>query len=85
MKTLRLLPLVLGVVTCAAIGADKPVHVFILSGQSNMAGMKPAAGFLPEAKKLFADGEVVYIKVARGGAPSASGSRSGTRSRRKTS
>jgi hypothetical protein len=52
---------------CAA--ADKPVHVFILSGQSNMAGMNPQLGFEPEAKKLFPDAEVVYFKVARGGQP----------------
>jgi hypothetical protein len=56
-------------VSCVASAADKPVHLFILSGQSNMAGMNPEAGFVPEAKKLFADGEVVYIKVARGGQP----------------
>ena len=49
--------------------AAKPVHLFILSGQSNMAGMKPEAGFVPEANKLFADGEVVYVKVASGGVP----------------
>lgn len=49
--------------------ADKPIHLFILSGQSNMAGMKPEAGFVPEANKLFADGEVVYIKVSQGGQP----------------
>jgi len=49
--------------------AEKPVHVFILSGQSNMAGMKPATGFVPETKKLFADAEVIYFKVARGGQP----------------
>jgi hypothetical protein len=52
-----------------AIAAEKPVHLFILSGQSNMAGMKPEAGFVPEATKLFADGEVVYVKVAKGGQP----------------
>ncbi|MEM7014786.1 MAG: sialate O-acetylesterase, partial [Verrucomicrobiota bacterium] len=45
------------------------VHLFILSGQSNMAGMNPEAGFAPEAKELFADGEVVYMKIARGGQP----------------
>ena len=45
--------------------AEKPVHVFILSGQSNMAGMNPASGFVPETKKLFADAEVLYFKVAR--------------------
>lgn len=49
--------------------ADKPVHIFILSGQSNMAGMNPKAGFEPEAKKLFSDGEVIYLKVSRGGQP----------------
>ena len=38
---------------------DKPVHLFILSGQSNMAGMDPETGFMPEAKKLFGDEEVV--------------------------
>ena len=48
---------------------DKPIHVFIFSGQSNMAGMDPKTGFLPEAKKLFGVEEVVYIKVAKGGQP----------------
>lgn len=52
-----------------AHAADKPAHIFILSGQSNMAGMDPKAGFVPEAEKLFPDSEVVYFKVARGGQP----------------
>ena len=51
------------------VAADKPVHLFILSGQSNMQGMDPEAGFMPEAKKIFGDEEVVYIKVAKGGQP----------------
>ena len=51
------------------IAADKPVHLFILSGQSNMQGMDPETGFLPEAKKLFDGEQVVYIKVAKGGQP----------------
>ena len=49
--------------------AEKPVHLFILSGQSNMAGMNPKIGFQPEAKKLFPDADVVYIKIAQGGQP----------------
>ena len=49
--------------------ADKPVHLFILSGQSNMAGMNPKVGFEPEAAALFPDPTVKYIKVARGGQP----------------
>ena len=53
----------------SAAHADKPVHIFILSGQSNMAGMNPKIGFESEAEKLFADADVVYFKVARGGQP----------------
>jgi hypothetical protein len=52
-----------------AQAADKPVHLFILSGQSNMAGMNPKLGFEPEVAKLFPDADVPYIKVARGGQP----------------
>ena len=46
---------------------EKPFHLFILSGQSNMQGMKPEAGFVPEAEKLFSGSEVGYIKIAKGG------------------
>lgn len=56
-------------VSAMSVIQAKPVHIFILSGQSNMAGMKPEIGFLPEAKILFSDEEVVYIKVAKGGQP----------------
>ncbi len=51
------------------LAAEKPVHLFILSGQSNMAGMNPALGLVPEAKRLFPDQEVVFFKVAQGGKP----------------
>lgn len=68
-----LLSLVVLALLCAApLAAEekaKPWRLFILSGQSNMAGMKPEAGFVPEAKKLFPGEEVVYIKVAVGGQP----------------
>ena len=49
--------------------ADQGVHLFILSGQSNMARMKPETGFMTEANKLFGDEKVVFIKVAKGGQP----------------
>lgn len=49
--------------------ADKPAHLFILSGQSNMAGMNPKLGFEPEAAALFPNTDVAYIKVAAGGQP----------------
>ena len=56
--------------TASTIFAErKSVHVFILSGQSNMAKMNPEGGFVPEARKLFGSEEVVYFKVAKGGQP----------------
>ena len=48
---------------------EKPVHIFILSGQSNMAAMNPKSGFEDEAAKLFPDAEVRYFKLAAGGLP----------------
>ena len=48
--------------------ADKPAHLFILSGQSNMAGMNPKLGFEPEAAALFPNANVAYIQ-GRGGGP----------------
>ena len=52
-----------------ADAAPKPAHLFILSGQSNMAGMNPKVGFEPEAAKLFPDADTAYIKVAISGQP----------------
>lgn len=52
-----------------AHAAEKPSHLFILSGQSNMQGMNPKLGFEPETAKLFPDDDVAYIKIARGGQP----------------
>lgn len=52
-----------------ANAADKATHIFILTGQSNMQGMDPKAGFLPEAKTLFPNATIAHIKVARGGQP----------------
>jgi hypothetical protein len=52
-----------------ARGAE--THLFILSGQSNMAGLKEARdnSFLSELAKLLPDADVQHIKVARGGQP----------------
>ena len=69
MKTLPLLALLITTTAIANADTEEPVHLFILSGQSNMQGMDPETGFMPEAKKLFGDEEVDYIKVAKGGQP----------------
>ena len=64
-----LLSLALSAFLIVKAETEKPVHLFVLSGQSNMQGMDPETGFMPEAKKLFKDEKVVYIKVAKGGQP----------------
>jgi hypothetical protein len=51
-----------------ANAADK-VHLMILSGQSNMAGLNPALSFTPTVKKAFAGDEVIVVKSAQGGQP----------------
>ena len=55
MKTLALLTLILTASVFANAETESPVHLFILSGQSNMQGMDPETGFMTEATKLFGD------------------------------
>ena len=65
MKCLALLATLL--LPVAAQAGDR--HLFILSGQSNMAGLKPESAFLPELKKLLPDADIQHVKFARGGQP----------------
>lgn len=44
-------------------------HLFILSGQSNMAGLKPEESFIPTVEKEFGKENVIVIKSAQGGQP----------------
>jgi hypothetical protein len=44
-------------------------RLFILSGQSNMAGLNPDLSFTPALKKAFPDDEVIIVKSAQGGQP----------------
>ena len=53
----------------AALAPAGERHVAILSGQSNMAGLKPESAFTPELKKLLPGTEVVVTKFAKGGQP----------------
>ena len=69
MKATAILSLFLTAFLTAKAKTDSPVHLFVLSGQSNMQGMDPETSFMPEAKKLFKDEKVVYIKVEKGGKP----------------
>ena len=43
-------------------------HLFILSGQSNMAGLKPEESFTPAVEEAFGKKNVIVVKDALGGA-----------------
>lgn len=47
--------------------ADK--HLFILSGQSNMAGLKPEISFTPTVEAAYGKENVTVVKSAQGGQP----------------
>ena len=53
----------------AAPAAAKKARLFILSGQSNMAGLNQNISFVPAVKKAFPDDEIVVVKSAQGGQP----------------
>lgn len=65
---LRLATLFVTALSAAAFSAP-PVHLFILSGQSNMAALEPADSFLPEIRSLLPGAELLHVKVAAGGQP----------------
>jgi hypothetical protein len=44
-------------------------HLFILSGQSNMAGLDPDVSFTPAVEKAFGRNSVIVVKDAVGGMP----------------
>ena len=48
---------------------DKPKHLFILSGQSNMAGLRPNESFTPTVEKEFGKENVIVVHDALGGQP----------------
>jgi hypothetical protein len=55
--------------TAALAAADGKVRLFILSGQSNMAGLPPQVSFTPAVEEAFAGDEVIVVKDAQGGQP----------------
>ena len=64
----------LAVVFClssALASADEgaKTHLFILSGQSNMAGLKPEQSFTPAVTEAFSKDTVIVVKDAQGGQP----------------
>lgn len=55
--------------TGAAGEPGDPSHLFILSGQSNMAGLDPNISFVPAVEKAFGKANVLVVKDAVGGQP----------------
>lgn len=53
----------------AAANVDAGNHLFILSGQSNMQGLRPAESFTPAVEKAFGKDNVIVVFDALGGQP----------------
>ena len=51
----------------SSVSAAEPgkTRLFILSGQSNMAGLNPDVSFTPTLKKAYPDDELVVVKSAQ--------------------
>ena len=74
MKHLAKLTALLAALTLMALPSlsaeeARPVHLILLSGQSNMANLNPEKVFKPEIKKHFGAENVVIVKVAQNGQP----------------
>jgi hypothetical protein len=54
---------------CAAETTQKKTHLFVLSGQSNMAGLNPQTSFTPAVENALGKENVIVVKNARSGAP----------------
>ena len=67
MKQLQILLAALFLTNAAYAGDGK--HLFILSGQSNMAGLRPEESFIPAVEKEFGKSKVIVVKDAHGGQP----------------
>lgn len=62
--------MLISLLTAAVLAAPADEdHLFILSGQSNMAGLNPDASFTPAVEKAFGKEHVVVVKDAQGGQP----------------
>ena len=49
--------------------SDSTHHLFILSGQSNMAGLRPEESFIPDVEEVFGKDHIIVVKDALGGQP----------------
>ncbi len=66
---MRITRLVLPLALALATPLGAATHLFILSGQSNMARLEPDRTFTPAVTKAMAPDEVIVVKEAQGGQP----------------
>ncbi len=69
MKRLYVITLIVIVSVLPVIGGEGGSHLFILSGQSNMAGLDPKISFTPTVEAAFGKDNVIVVKSAQGGQP----------------
>jgi len=69
MKHLFMIVLTTIALTSYANGGEQGKHLFILSGQSNMAGLNPNTSFTPTVEAEFGKDNVIVVKDAKGGQP----------------
>lgn len=62
-------PIIFLFASLSLLDASEAKHLFILSGQSNMAGLNPQVSFTPAVEQAFGKDSVIVIKFARGGQP----------------
>jgi len=68
--TYLIFALLMGLTSLTTMRAeDSSKHLFILSGQSNMARLDPDETFTPTLNEAFGSQNVVVVKVAQGGQP----------------
>ena len=62
--------LLLGFLGLLSVASAQPkVHLFLLSGQSNMAGLNPQVSFIPTIEVAFPDDKCIFVKSAQGSQP----------------
>lgn len=61
--------MMMAVLTTTVSGVEAGKHLFMLSGQSNMAGLNPALSFTPAVEAKFGKENVTVVKSAQGGQP----------------
>ena len=62
-------PFVLLCLSVGSVAADDGIHLFVLSGQSNMQGHRPDEAFTPAVTDALGQDHVVVVQDALGGQP----------------